>query len=177
MSVPRVHRIPVVSLDDPRYARLARRVVFPPSPRAEGLQFFPALAGFNVGAGSDVDVSFLFTYKRDPTGGFDRHLRTEEMFVPLDGDLCLPLAPCRDAADPLEKPDPEGFVCVVVPHGEAVILAPNVWHTAGWPVDKSKGVRYIMVLSGHRPGQGAQGNVDYIATELSGGVTIVPDWS
>jgi hypothetical protein len=177
MSVPRVHCIPVVSLGDPRYSRLARRIVFPPSKRAEGLQFFPALAGFNVGAGSDVDVSFLFTFRRDPCGGFDRHLRTEEMFVPLDGDLCIPLAPCRDASDPEEKPVPEEFVCVMVPHGEAVILAPNVWHTAGWPIDEEKGVRYIMVLSGHRPGTGAQGNVDYIATELADGVKILPLWA
>ena len=176
MAEPRVHRIPLVSLERPEHARLARRLAFPASVRAEGIHFYPAFAGFNVGSGSDVDVSFLFSFTRAPSGGFDRHLRTEEMFVPLDGDLCIPLAPCREPGNPKEQPTPEDFVCAIVPQGEAIILSPNVWHAAGWPVDGEKGVRYIMVLSGHRAGQGHQGYVDYIAMELADGVRIYPDW-
>jgi hypothetical protein len=176
MAGPNVHLIPVVSLGAPKYARLARRIKFPPSDRARGDHFFPAFAGFNVGAGSDVDVSFLYSFTRTPNGGFDRHLQTEEMFVPLEGDLCIPLAQCKEPDNPSEKPLPDEFVCAIVPQGEAIILPPNVWHNGGWPVDGQKGVRYIMVLSGHRSGQGHQGHVDYIATQLPDGILLYPDW-
>lgn len=176
MRDERVHHISIVSLDDPRYGHLARRLAFPESDRERGSQFFPAHSGFNVGSGSDVDVSFLYTFKREPSSGFDRHLRTEEMFVPLDGDFCIPLAACKDADDPNERPVPEDFVAAVVPRGEAVILRPNVWHNGGWPVDPERGVRYIMVLSGHRAGSSHQGRVDHIVQRFDEGASIVPDW-
>ena len=54
---------------------------------------------------------------------------------------------CADAADLDEEPDPGAFVAVVVPHGEALILRPNVWHNGGWPLDPGRGVRYLMLLS------------------------------
>jgi hypothetical protein len=175
MAEPRIHRIPIVSLADPRYAPLARLVTFPPSDMRRDDEFFPAIAGFDIGGGSTVDVSFLYSFTRKPCGGFDRHLRTQEMFVPLDGDLCLPLAACREPDNVNEQPKPEDFVGVLVRHGEAVILSANVWHTGGWPLDAQKGVRYIMVLSGHRAGQGPQGFVDYILTTLPEGIAIFPE--
>lgn len=176
MTETKVHRAPIVPVDDPRCSRLARHIKFPPSERSQGDRFFPAISGFSIGAGSSVDVSFLYSYTRKPSNGFDRHLQTEEMFVPLEGDLCLPLAPCREPDNPNEQPTPEDFVCVIVPHGDVIILSANTWHNGGWPVDGEKGVRYIMVLSGHRAGSGHQGRVDYISTSLPDGVALFPDW-
>jgi hypothetical protein len=171
-----VNRIPIVSLDDPTYQHLARRVAFPDSDRARGGQFFPAHAGLTL-PDNNVDVSFLYSFRREPTTGFDRHLRTEEMFVLLEGDLVIPLAPCRNPDDPDEVPTPDEFVAALVPQGEAIILRPNVWHNGGWPVDPERGVRYIMVLSGHRAGAGHQGRVDHVVQRFAGGAAITPDWS
>jgi hypothetical protein len=171
-----VRRIPIVSLDDPRYQHLARRVVFPASDRARGGQFFPAYVTFNL-PDTTVDVSFLYSFRREPTAGFDRHLRTEELFVALEGDLVFPLAPCRNPDDPEEVPTPEDFVAVRVRQGEAAILPANVWHNGGWPVDPERGIRLLDILSGHRAGSGHQGRVDHIVKQFAGGAAIVPDWS
>ena len=126
-----VYRIPIVSLDDSRYRHLARRVVFPPSDRTQRTKCFPALTGFNIGSGSDVDVSFLYSFNREPLGGFNRHLRTEEMFVVLEGAFCIPLAACKEPDNPEEQPTPADFVGVIVRQGEAIILRTNVWHNGG----------------------------------------------
>jgi len=170
-----VHRIPIVSLDDPRYAHLARRIKFPEAAREQRSKFFPAFAGFEI-PDTNVDVSFLFSFRKEPSVGFDRHLRTEEMFVPLDGDFVIPLAACKNPDDPDEIPTPDEFVAALVPQSEAIILRPNVWHNGGWPVDAERGVRYIMVLSGHRAGSSHQGRVDHIVQKFAGGAAIVPDW-
>lgn len=176
MAEAGVHRVPIVSLDDPRYAHLARRVVFPASDRSRPADFFPACAGFSTGD-PNVDVSFFYSFDREPQGLFDRHLRTEELFVPVEGDFCIPLAACKDASDPDEQPTPDDFVCAIVPQGEAMILRPNVWHNGGWPLDPEKGVRFIMVLSGHRAGSGLEGRVDHIIKEFPAGTAIIPDWN
>lgn len=176
MSDTNVHRIPVVSLDDSRYAHLARRVTFPPSERSARGKFYPALAGFSVGSSTDVDVSFFYSFNREPLSGFDRHLRTEELFVVLEGDFCIPLAACNESENADEQPTPDDFVGVVVREGEALILRPNVWHNGGWPVDPEKGVRFIMVLSGHRPGTSHQGRVDHIVQKFANDAKIYPDW-
>lgn len=176
MGEPKVYRIPIVSLDDPKYSHLARLVTFPPSDREQRGKFLPAYVGFNVGSGSDVDISFLYSYRSEPSSGFDRHLWTEEVFVPLQGDFCIPLAACKDPDDPDEKPDPADFVGAIVRQGEALILRANIWHNGGWPVDPEQGVRYLMFLSGHRAGEGHQGRVDYITQRLDEGVAIAPDW-
>ena len=170
-----VHEIPIVSLDDPRYQPIARLVVFPASDRARVGQFFPAYAGFTI-PDNTVDVSFLYSFRREPTVGFDRHLRTEEMFVPLEGDVVVPLAACRHPDDPEEQPTPEDFVAARVRQGEALILRANVWHNGGWPVDPERGVRYLDILSGHRAGAGHQGRVDHIVKRFPDGVAILPDW-
>lgn len=175
MTAQDVHLIPIVPAEAVVRAKLARRVVFPPSRRDRDDEFFPALDGIQLG-GAHADVSFLYSHNRSPTNNFDRHLRTEEMFVPLDGDLCLPLAACREPGNPNEQPHFGDFVCVIVRHNEALIIRPNVWHNGGWPVDPERGVRYVMVLSGHRSGEGEQGHEDYIATRLPGAATIFPKW-
>lgn len=171
-----VHRIPIVSLDDPSYAHLARRVTFPASDRSKTLDFFPAFEGFNTGDGA-IDVSLFYSFDTEPQAMFDRHLRTEEFFIPVEGDFYIPLAPCRDAADPDEQPAPDDFVCALVREGEGMILNANVWHNGGWPADPQKGTRFLMILSGHRAGSGVDGRVDHIVKEFPAGTTILPDWN
>ncbi len=174
MSTIPVHAIPVVAAPPPSLARL---FTFARPDRSRRDEFFPAVAGFDIGSGSLVDVSYLYSFSRAPSTGVDRHLRTEEMFVPLDGDLCLPLAPCRDPSNPRDQPRAEDFVGVIVHHGQAVILNANVWHNGGWPVDADRGVRYIMVLSGHRAGAAGKEFLDFQTATLPAGTSILPRWS
>jgi mannose-6-phosphate isomerase-like protein (cupin superfamily) len=174
MAEATIYQIEVRSTDDPEFAKVARKISLPERDKDSPLQFWPALAGFNVGSESNIDISYLESTDRAPTGIFDRHLRTEELFVCLDGEYIVPLAPCRNSDDPDELPRPEDLLCFHIKAGDLYVLKANVWHNGGWPAPGSEKMRYIMVLSGHRSGEGHQGRVDYIMKELPDGAQILP---
>jgi len=175
MAQATVHEIPIRSLDDPAFEQVARRVPTPPRDPGRESQFWPALAGFNVGSGSDVDISYLESTTKTPKSGFDRHLRTEELFVCLEGEFVMPMATCRNPDDPDEIPHPEDLVCFHFKAGDMYVLKANVWHNGGWPAPGVEKTRYIMVLSGHRSGEGHQGRVDHIMKDLPAGMQILPE--
>jgi len=175
MAQATVHKIPIRSLDDPAFEKVARRVPTPPRDPGRESQFWPALSGFNVGSGSDVDISYLESTTKTPKSGFDRHLHTEELFVCLEGEFVMPMATCRNPDDPEEIPHPEDLLCFHVRAGDMYVLKANVWHNGGWPAPGVEKTRYIMVLSGHRGGEGHQGRVDHIVKNLPDGMQIQPE--
>jgi hypothetical protein len=172
-----IQRLQVLSTDDPSFAEVARMVNIPPV-TPEG-KFFPAYDGFNIGAGSDVDISWLDVaagYPYRVVAGFDRHLHTEELFIATEGDFYFPAAPCRHPDDPEDMPTPEDFRCWHIKQGDMFVLKPNVWHDGCWPVDANRMVRFIMILSGHRgSASGLDGRVDHIVKRFPEGVGILVD--
>lgn len=176
MSPAEVVRIPLVDADDARCAELVRKVVFPSPDPTRDDEFFPAVAGIKIGSSSEVDVSYLYSFNHHPSAGCERHLLTEEMFIPLEGELCMPVAPCPHPDTEADRPAANDFVGIRVCHGEALILRPNVWHYGGWPFDAKRGVRYLMVLSGHRQTEASGGRLDHLVTTILDEVEIYPDW-
>jgi hypothetical protein len=166
-----IRKLKVLSITDPSFAKVARPVVPPPFTPGK---FFPAYAGFNIGSGSDVDISWLDVAAGLPyrvVSGFDRHLHTEELFIAVDGDFYLPAAPCKHPEDADDTPTPDDFCCWRINQGDMFVLKPNVWHDGCWPVDPTKNVRFIMILSGHRAGAGGD-RVDHIIKRFPEGMGI-----
>lgn len=174
MADGRLRTIPVMETDAAEFARVARKVSWPQRDGDRPSQFWPAMSGFNIGAGSDVDISYLESTRTEPSNGFDRHLNTEELFVCLEGEYVMPMAPCRRPDDPDDEPQIEDLIGFRVRAGDAYVLRPNVWHNGGWPTRGAGKMRYIMVLSGHRAGEGHQGRVDHIMKTLPGGLQVIP---
>ena len=87
----------------------------------------------------------------------------------------MPMATCRNPDDPEEIPHPEDLLCFHVRAGDMYVLKANVWHNGGWPAPGVEKTRYIMVLSGHRGGEGHQGRVDHIVKSLPDGMQIQPE--
>ena len=81
MSEATITRVPIRSIDDPAFEQVARRVPTPPREPGRESQFWPALSGFNIGSGTDVDISYLESTTKTPKASFDRHLHSEELFV------------------------------------------------------------------------------------------------
>ena len=102
--------IPVLGTDAPEFAKVARKVSWPQKDPGRPSQFWPAMSGFNVGSGSDVDISYLESSRSEPSNGFDRHLNTEELFVCLQGEYVMPMAPCRSPDDPDDEPRIEDLI-------------------------------------------------------------------
>lgn len=181
MSESTIYRLRVRSTDDPAFETVAR-LVNPPATERDKTVFLPAYAGFNIADGSDVDISYFYAPPSSPSQftprkRFDRHLRTEELWVVAEGDFLLPLAPCRNPDDSDDRPRPEDFSCFAIKQGDMFVLRPNVWHCGPWPTRAGTPVRFFMMLSGHRK-QAVSENTDYVdfyQRDFSDDVGILPD--
>lgn len=168
MDKSKLQMLDVQSITDPSFNKVARYIEPPPFTPGES-KFYPAYFGFNIGSGSDVDISWLYVAPQPyrPKRGFDRHLYTEEVFIAVEGDFYFPAAPCRNPDDPEDEPRPEDFGLWRINEGDMFALKPNVWHDGCWPVDPEQTVKFIMILSGHRTSEGGE-HIDYIRRSFPG---------
>jgi hypothetical protein len=178
MAVSSVHKLQVRTIDDPLFDTVAR-LVNPPATAGDKTSFLAAYAGFNIGAGTDVDISYYDAPGTaqpwaTPRNRFDRHLRTDELWVCTEGDFYVPMAVCREPDNAEDVPRPEDMVCFLVPRGTLFVVRPNVWHTGPWPAQAGQAVRFFMMLSGHRKADSGE-NVDHIIKEFPDGASIFPD--
>jgi hypothetical protein len=173
-----IHKLKILPTDHPSFASVAR-MVNPPVAESDKTLFEPAYAGFNIAEGVDVDISYFYGPPAKapwttPRNRFDRHLRTEELWMVTEGDFYLPLMACARPEDGEELPTPAGMMCFKVNQGDMFVLKPNVWHCGPWAASPDCAVRFYMFLSGHRKASGGE-NVDFIVKNFAGDDAVLPD--
>ncbi len=178
MDATPITRLKVRNTDDPLFATVAR-MVNPPQADDATPRFLAAYAGFDIGEGSQVDISFLYQPPSErpweqPRSGFDRHWRTEELWLVTEGDFYLPLALARHPDDHEDLPLPEDMLCFVIREGDLFVLKPNVWHAGPWATKPGQAVAFYMLLSGHRQAVSG-GYLDFGVRQLAGGAAVLPD--
>jgi ureidoglycolate hydrolase len=91
---------------------------------------------FGVGTLNGTDLRLGQVAARRPGDGritaMERHPDIE-LLMPAAGPLVQVVAPGRDLADAQEQPRAEESVAFLIEPGEAVIVAPGVWHAAALP--------------------------------------------
>lgn len=181
MSEQTIHRLKVRPTTDALFETVAR-LVNPPAVSRTETSFLPAYAQFDIADGTEVDLSYFYAPPADPSrpkprSRFDRHLRTDELWVVAEGDFFLPLSACRYPDDPDDPPRPEDFLCFSIKPGDLFVIQPNVWHCGPWPAKPDTPVRFYMLLSGHRKGgTGERGEfVDFYQVDFPGNMVVVPD--
>jgi ureidoglycolate lyase len=65
----------------------------------------------------------------------ERHMRSAELVAPLGGDCLVYAGPAEHPDEPGRAPQLERFRAFRVPAGQAVLLAPGVWHGAPFAAD------------------------------------------
>ena len=77
-----------------------------------------------------------------------------ELLMPATGPLVQVVAPGCDLADSTERPRAEEAVAFLIAPGEAVVVAPGVWHAAALPA----GAEPLYWFAGlpHRPEPGRE---------------------
>jgi ureidoglycolate lyase len=106
---------------------------------------------------SDGRYAIGYLEVRDGRRGFDwaeRHLETEELVIPVRGELLLYAGP----PDRGERPDPERFRVFRVRPGQAVLLGKGVWH--GAPLT-AEGEATALVLLLERTGENDTETVEF----------------
>ena len=175
MNKKKILSIPIYSTDHPYFKEIARMVDLPSTELEKGIQFYPAIDGFETGAeGSEkVDISFLSVpYHRDALNSFDKHPHNEELFVVLQGSFYMIVGSSEGG----EMPLCEELHCFKIEEGTVFVQKRNVWHTACWPLHKDKPVRYLMILSGHRALDGQEVKLDHYVRELPDNMAVIPDF-
>ncbi len=76
----------------------------------------------------------------------EAHFSSEEILIPLNKDMFVPVAP------PAESPDPDKIKLVKVKKGEIAVLKEGTWHFAAGPIEnEGENLRYIVLLKNGTP--------------------------
>ena len=122
-----------------RYGTVARLPETAPLAATDQFRFWSDVAAFeHEGA---TEIGFCTVVRRsgehaERVDWMERHARTPEVLVPIDGPFLLPVM----AGEVVE-------VFRVEP-GEAVVLAPDVWHSAGIPVGEAAVTYFVLFRRG-----------------------------
>lgn len=118
-----------------KFGKIADATIKPPLVDAENLKFWTTIASYKVDGETEIA---LCQVKRsvDSVGMLERHIKTPEILVPIEGDFILPVAPARSLQDPAEAPEAASVEAFLVHSDQAVVMDVGVWHTAPIPVGK-----------------------------------------
>ena len=109
-----------------------------PTSAGVNYRFWSDIADYRIEGGTEIGIC---TVNREPDAeirGMERHLRTPEILIPIDGPFILPLL--------LEgKANPEAFL---VNAGEAVVIGEGVWHGACIPAGNEQSSYYVIFRKG-----------------------------
>lgn len=101
----------------------------PPKMKEDIFTFWDNLAVMNVQG--NLTVALLEVYSREREfSKLERHVRTEEVFFALDGDVIVLVgAP----TSPQTPPNPLTVRAFLLRAGKGVFLRPGTWHWIPWP--------------------------------------------
>lgn len=118
-----------------KFGKVADANVIPPLVNAENLKFWTTIATYTVDG--ETEIALCQVKKSvDFVGMLERHVKTPEILVPIEGDFILPVAPAGNLQDPAEIPEASGVEAFIVRSDQAVVMEKGVWHTAPIPIGK-----------------------------------------
>lgn len=118
-----------------RYGTVARPPGGAPLAATEQFRYWSDAAAFAVDG--ETEIGYCTVYAADaPVDWMERHARTPEVLVPIDGPFLLPVM--ADGAVEVFRVEP----------GEAVVIGPGVWHSACRPVDAASTTYFVLFRRG-----------------------------
>ena len=113
-----------------------------PTSEAADYKFWSDIAHYLIDGETEIGMCTVYRQPKAEIGGMERHLRTPEILIPIDGPFVLPLL--RDGRPEEEA---EAFRVDV---GEAVVISKAVWHGACLPADRAQ-VSYFVIFRRNTP--------------------------
>jgi len=96
------------------------------------VNYWGTLATFKVEGQSEVGVCIV-KKNSNRMDSMERHVKTPEVLVPIEGDFVLPVALSKDLEDPDERPSAENVEAFYVNDKQCLVMAEGVWHWAPFP--------------------------------------------
>lgn len=137
-----------------RYGEVARLPAGDPLAATEQFSFWSDVAAFEVEG--ETEIGFCTVYRRpeEHVDWMERHARTPELLVPIDGPFLLPV-----------MGDGEVDVFRVEP-GEAVVIGTGVWHSACIPADAAEATYFVIFRRGTPQEDVTKTDVEAVAVHL-----------
>jgi ureidoglycolate hydrolase len=122
------------------YGSIFKRGDEAPLAETPAFSYWNDLARFHIEG--EVEVGWCDVHARpDTVDWFERHDRTPEILIPVDGTMALPV---MTGAGRVES--------FLVEPGEAVVIAPGTWHSACIPVG-AESVGYFVIFRRGTPAE------------------------
>lgn len=121
------------------YGKVAKLPSTPPLAVANNFKYWSDTANYGIDGETEIGFCTVYRLPEMRIDWVERHLRTPEILIPIDGPFLLPVL--SDGVDD----QPELFR---VNPGEAVIIHPGVWHSACIPVDSAEITYFVIFRKG-----------------------------
>ena len=127
-----------------QFGRLVERPIRRPDATGPGWQWWAETALLPADARS-FGIGYLDLRPHAPRFDWaERHMRSVEVVVPLDGDCLAYVGPPEDLEHPERIPSRHRFRVFRIPVGSGIAMEPGVWHGAPLAIDAP--VRAIVLL-------------------------------
>ncbi len=127
------------SLTKQKFAPFGRVVVAPtgvPTSQSPAYRFWSDIAEYDIVGEAEIGICTVYRLPGQRIASLERHLRTPEILIPIDGPFILPLL-----LDEAPEKDIQAFRVEI---GEAVVIDRAVWHGACLPVGKKESSYFVM---------------------------------
>ncbi len=111
-----------------------------PTSEADDYKFWSDIADYKIDGETEIGICTVYRQKENVIMGMERHLKTPEILIPIDGSFVLPLL--------LEGEEISGSEAFRVNIGEAVKINDGVWHGACLPADKDTSSYFVIFRKG-----------------------------
>ena len=89
--------------------------------------YVPKLATFHIDGEAEIGICTIHK-SAEPVTRMERHLKTMEIFVSIEGDFLLAMSRPEVPDDPEDIPQAEKVKAFHVREGQTVVMKPGSWH-------------------------------------------------
>ncbi len=111
-----------------------------PTSEAADYKFWSDIADYKIDGETEIGICTVFRQNENLITGMERHLKTPEILIPIDGAFVLPLL--------VEGEDVSESEAFRVNIGEAVKINDGVWHGACLPAEKDESSYFVIFRKG-----------------------------
>ena len=111
-----------------------------PTSEAADYKFWSDIADYKIDGETEIGICTVYMQKENVITGMERHLKTPEILIPIDGAFVLPLL--------IDGEDITASEAFRVNIGEAVKINNGVWHGACLPADKAESSYFVIFRKG-----------------------------
>jgi len=135
--------VEVIAADTQSFSDWGRFVgtpMYTPTSEDETYKFWSDIAAYHIEGETEIGICQVYQQNQNLVSGFERHLSTPEILIPMDAPFVLPLL-----KDEKGQAAIEAFYLKV---GEAVVINTGIWHGACLPVGTEQSSYFVIFKRG-----------------------------